>query len=124
MVKRKLPTPESIAIGRRITTIRKSKGLTQEELARLLNVTPSLIGQYEKGKAGLTANRIYQLIKILEVDMAFILTGNEPAEEVKAHTEIEKNLLKLVRDISPDKQDLFFTNIKNLADTFNKLTSK
>ncbi len=124
MIKRNLPNPESIAIGKRIASARQRNNLTQEELARHLQVTPALIGQYEKGKSGLTAKRIYQLIKILEVDMTYLLTGNEPNEEIKAHTEIEKNVLKLIRNVPVNKQKLFLEHIKQLAETFNKLTEK
>lgn len=124
MQKRNLPNPESIAIGKRIAFIRHKKNMTQEELARHLQVTPALIGQYEKGKSGLTAKRIYQLIRILDVNLTYILTGNEIENEFKAYTETEKSILKLIRNIPYDKQKLFLNHVKQLADTFNKLIQK
>ncbi|CAK7192540.1 hypothetical protein COMNV_00741 [Commensalibacter sp. Nvir] len=124
MAKRRLPNPETIAIGKRIAKARHSKGLTQEELADKLDVTTSLVGQYEKGRSGLTAKRLHQLIDILEVDMNYILTGYEPEEEIKAHTKIEKDLLFLIRQIDLDKQEILYKNIEQLAETIKKLSQK
>lgn len=124
MSKRSLPTPETLAIGLRLAKARNKKDLTLEDVAHQMNVTPSLIGQYEKGKAGLTAKRIHQLMNILEVDMSYILTGNEPEEEVKAHTKVEKDILKMIRNVDPQQQELLLKNIQNLIDTFEILIKK
>lgn len=41
---------DRVRIGKRIAEIRKSKGLTQEDLSKITGIAPGNIGRIEKGK--------------------------------------------------------------------------
>ena len=51
-----------INIGEKITQYRKSKGLSIRELAKLADVTPSLLSQIERGLANPSVNSLNFLI--------------------------------------------------------------
>lgn len=61
--------PKVVAFGKRVREIRKSKGISQENLALLANVNRSYMGQIERGEFNLTLTKIYQLSEALEVDI-------------------------------------------------------
>lgn len=54
-------------VGTRIRNLRKSKGLTQEKLAELCNVTPSVISRWETGNLYPRRDNLIRLSKIFDV---------------------------------------------------------
>ncbi|GAB32102.1 hypothetical protein APS_2704 [Acetobacter pasteurianus subsp. pasteurianus LMG 1262 = NBRC 106471] len=46
--------------------------------------------------------------------IGWLLTGNEPEEEVKAQTVAEKDILKAVRDLPPEQQDFILKMVQGL----------
>ena len=60
--------------GLRIKTLRETKGITQEELAKLLDTTKQTISKYEKGiVTNIPSDKIELLSKILGTTPAYIL---------------------------------------------------
>ena len=65
-----LPLAKSAAdvdAGQQLTALRKERGITQIELAKLLGVTQSMVSDYEKGTIRLHGDIIIQLTDILRV---------------------------------------------------------
>lgn len=60
----------------KVKALRLKKGLTQEELAKLVNVTQEAIHAYEAGKSKPFKNTLLQLAKVLNVK-ADDLTNDE-----------------------------------------------
>lgn len=50
-----------------IRTKRKELGFTQAQLARVIDVRPSTISDYETGKAELGADKIEKIFKLLKI---------------------------------------------------------
>lgn len=70
--------PDLIAFGQRIQTLRKSGGLTQEELAASCDLSPTYIGYIENGHRNPSLKVIYSLARGLGVPpSALIGTGGE-----------------------------------------------
>ena len=64
--KRVATTPEGArAIGERITTLRKARGITQVELAEKLGISQALISKYERGELLLHAELLAQFATVL-----------------------------------------------------------
>lgn len=55
-------------IGSMIQEARKAKGMTQKELAKMLNVSQSAVKGYESGKQNLTIETMHKLSGILGID--------------------------------------------------------
>lgn len=67
------------AVGKRIAAIRKKKGLSQAQLASLLNIERVLISGYERGKVRLYGDMIARIATILGVSSDAIL-GLDPKD--------------------------------------------
>ena len=57
-----------MGIGRRIRTLRERAGITQEELARRLGVTPSAVGNYEREISHPKEEVLYRLFTALSCE--------------------------------------------------------
>jgi transcriptional regulator with XRE-family HTH domain len=69
-----LPDKRTAAeIGARVALLRKEKGITQRELAELLEVSQPMVSDYERGELRLHGELILQLTEILGVSADAIL---------------------------------------------------
>ena len=62
-------------LGRRISALRKQRGLSQAELANRLGISPSAMGMYEQGRREPSAETLVALARELQVTTDFLLTG-------------------------------------------------
>ena len=79
-----MPHPIDIHVGRRLRQRRRLLGLTQEKLARAVNIRFQQIQKYESGANRVSASRLWSLSRALEVSIAYFfegLNGTEPSEE-------------------------------------------
>lgn len=69
--KKEGPTDVDVHVGQRIRQRRSVMGLTQEALASATGLTFQQIQKYEQGKNRVSASRLHQLAKLLDVDTNF-----------------------------------------------------
>ena len=62
-------------LGERIALLRRSRGLSQAELARRLKISASAMGMYEQGRREPSGQVLVALARELEVTTDFLLTG-------------------------------------------------
>ena len=62
-------------IGQRISMLRKSRGMTQRQLAKAMKVSTSAIGMYEQGRREPSAELIVKLCDYFSVSTQYLLTG-------------------------------------------------
>ena len=93
-----IPHMESIvkAIGLNITRIRKSKGLTQQEVADAVGISQRLLSHFEVGRRRITAEMIVQIAKVLNTSSDLIL-GLKNGESMG--TTISHSLAKRMHEI-------------------------
>lgn len=65
-------------IGKRIKLIRIKYNLYQENLAKILNTSQSLISEYESGKKLIITAFAYQLCKTYNISLDWLLNGKGP----------------------------------------------
>ena len=66
------PHENEISLGHKIKTLRKEKGLTQEELGKLIGVQKSAVAKYENNRVeNIKRSTIFKLAEILEVDPSY-----------------------------------------------------
>lgn len=68
--------------GERLYELRKSKNLSQEELAELLNVSRQSISKWENDKAYPEMTRLLFLSNYFEVSLDYLMRGVENEDEV------------------------------------------
>jgi len=61
----------------KVKYLREKKGMTQEELAKLTNVSQVAIHAYENGKAKPLRNTQIQLAKILRIDVDILMDDGQ-----------------------------------------------
>lgn len=66
-----------IAIGKRISEIRRSRNMTQEVLAEHLNVSPKHISYTERGISSLSLKNLIELCKLFDCSLDFIVLGEK-----------------------------------------------
>ena len=62
-------------IGKRIRTLRRQAGLTQEQLAERANLSPSYLSHVERGTKRLSLDALEQIAEALAVPMTSLLTS-------------------------------------------------
>ncbi len=72
----------------KIKELRKSKGMTQEELAFKLNIVRQTVSKWEKGLSVPDADMIIEISELFEISVSELLGA-----EIKAENEIEVNLI-------------------------------
>lgn len=69
-------------LGARIAALRRNQGLSQAELARHLQISPSAVGMYEQGRREPSGALLVSIARIFGVSTDYLLTGHPaPAEE-------------------------------------------
>lgn len=64
-------------MGRRIAALRKTKNMSQTQLAAYLRVSASTIGMYEQGRRMPDIQTLVQLAQLFEVSLDYLITGKE-----------------------------------------------
>lgn len=62
-----------ISIGKKIKSIRESKGLTQQNLADLCDFEKSNVSRIEAGRTNITVKNLYKISKALGVKISEII---------------------------------------------------
>ncbi len=68
-------------IGNIIREARINKGLTQEELAELVDVTPAYIGHIERNQRSFSLQTLVKLVTELDLDMNYLFSETAPTSE-------------------------------------------
>lgn len=88
-------------LGERLTAARKAKGLTQEDFAKQLDVTPQAVSKWENDLSCPDIMLLPKISEILGAEINELLTGNTEKEENHKTTVTDNSKLKLKIRISP-----------------------
>lgn len=108
--------------GERIRDLRKAKGITQIEMARLLSTTKQTISKYEKGiVTNIPSDRVEALAKILDTTPEYILAWDE--KETKKPiisdglTEAQMKLIDFAKTVPEDKAEMILRVIQSIVES-------
>jgi len=88
----------AILLGRRIRSLRESKGWTQQELGTQADVNYKFVGEIERGQQNPSLNVLVKIASALEVDLPDLLRFEHEASDRK---EIESQIEKVLKTM-PD----------------------
>ena len=95
-----------MTIGKRIATLRKEKGLTQEDIARKLDVSSQAVSKWENDQSCPDISLLPKLAKVLGVTVDTLLSGEEEKTTVKFVPEQKrKDIREMVLRIQIDTDD-------------------
>jgi transcriptional regulator with XRE-family HTH domain len=104
----KKPDPIDIHVGKRLRTLRKILGISQEKLAEQVNLTFQQVQKYERGMNRVSASRLYNFAKILDVPVSYFFRD--------MGKEIEYADLDTYGHFSDTEQEEFETAVDKLYD--------
>jgi transcriptional regulator with XRE-family HTH domain len=83
-------------IGQQIRLLREAKGYSQEYMADMLNVSQSTYACLESGKTALRVDRLFQILELLDTDIATLLSKKQS----DAHSSAKESSATEARGIS------------------------
>ena len=94
-----MPHPVDVHVGKRIRHRRWLTGMTQQQLAETVGIKFQQIQKYETGANRVSASRLWDIAKALEVDVAFFFEGLSSNGGTSLPVDIvaDKEALDLVR---------------------------
>lgn len=106
----------ALLVGTRIRAYRKQLGLTQEELAERVDISPPYLGQIENGRRGVNLSNLIALANALNVtldDLTTDLTARQSSELGSA----EVQWLALLDKRSPQERQLLLNLVRGMCET-------
>ena len=96
-------------IGKFIAKIRKEKNMTQQELAKKLNITDRAISHWENGRSMPDAGIMLELCKLLDINVNELLSAKKIIKE-SYNEQAEENLLEMRREIESKNKNILILN--------------
>jgi len=100
-------------LGARIREIRKSRGMTQEQLAEVINVEQKHVSRIEVGKNYPTIDRLEKIAEALDVSMMTFFDFMHLDDA----TEYEKNMEVMLKDLDGESQKLALRIMQGIIKT-------
>lgn len=99
-------------LGKRIQEIRKSKGLTQEKLAELINIDIPNLSNIERGKKFMTASTLEKIITVLGIEEKELFDF----EHIKSTEELKKEIRENINKLSHKELQFLSKTINNIIE--------
>jgi len=99
-------------LGERIRALRNQRGLSQEQLALKADLTPSFIGQIERGLKSPTITSIEKIVNALDVKFEDIFNFDVPM--LKKDTSIIEKIEFLLSSRTIEEQEQLFQWMKEM----------
>lgn len=87
-------------VGSRIRAIRKKHEITQEELAKRLDLSVAFLSRVERGKSHISLKRLAELSQMLDVSISYLLEGS--VENTNEYLIDDFN--KVLKKCNPERQ--------------------
>lgn len=107
------------AIGKRVSALRKMNGLTQEDLAELLDCSVKHISHSERGLALLSLEKYLFLSDYFGCSLDYLLKGISPSDVTSS---LPSFMVEILRQDEGEERELLmtylnmFSRIKNIRD--------
>jgi transcriptional regulator with XRE-family HTH domain len=101
------------AVGKRIKIVRQRNGLTQDQLAEQVGLSPKYISGIERGVENPTMDILIRLAKMLGVEPYDLFLFGESEESEKA---LRKGIEKMVREADREKLQLYFDVMRKVLE--------
>lgn len=100
-------------IGKKLKKIRKSKGLTGQDIAILAGISQSTISDIEKDKRSVTLNTLEKICEALGISVVEFLDDEYQQKEL---SDDEKIILKIYSSLTEKEKYLLVQLLKSILD--------
>jgi len=114
-----IPNPVDIEVGKNLKKRRIFLGLSQTELANMLDISFQQVQKYEKGTNRISASRLVDLSNVLEVNITYFFNEkgkNESKDDLMAQRETLTLVRNYYKITDKKKRDSVITFCKALAE--------
>ena len=101
---------QNIRIGKQLATVRKSRGLTQTQVAEQVGVNQRVVSDYEVGRAGISADMITRFCSVLRCS-ADTLIGLKPEPLTEKPSLRLLQRVKRIESLPTNQQKALLQNI-------------
>ena len=110
-------------IGSRIRTMRKSRGMTQEDLGNALGQSASSITMYETGRREPDFETLEALADIFNVPLAYLVSDNSSTEYIP-RTEESRTLAKGIDQLPKEQREQALSVVRAMFEKYAKYFEK
>lgn len=86
---------KSMSLGRRIQSLRKQQGLTQDALAEIMGISPQAVSKWENSQSCPDIMTLPLLARQLDVTIDQLLTGEDPAAPAAPSKKPEELIVRM-----------------------------
>lgn len=109
-----------MGFGQKLKYHRKKLGLLQKDLAKMVNVSPQVVSNWERGYTHPDYTDVTKLSDALDVSTDYLLgKSDDPRLSQEREMEVDaeaKELLKILDDLPPEKRKMYMEKIKAYVD--------
>lgn len=105
--------PVDVHVGRKVKELRTLRNLTQQNVANSLNISFQQLQKYETGGNRISASRLYELARLLNVQTPYFFEGLA-GEKTDANSTIDVEGFKIAALIAKIKNVKLKTHIRTL----------
>jgi transcriptional regulator with XRE-family HTH domain len=106
------------SIGHKIYSLRLAKGLSRQQLSKVIGVTHGQLQKYEKGSKRVSASKLALIAKALDRQIPYFYEGFEVADNIRLETESQRLCIEVARNFkriaNRGHQDAINTLVKSL----------
>lgn len=108
-----MPHPTDIHVGRKVREARAAKGMSQEQLGKMLGVSFQQVQKYEKGTNRIGSSRLWDIARALETPITYFFDEIEDAgsSDQKA---LPRRTIELAKQIDSIQDDNVRNQVLNL----------
>ncbi|OFW49080.1 MAG: hypothetical protein A2163_00665 [Actinobacteria bacterium RBG_13_35_12] len=109
--------------NKNLIAIRKQKGLSQRDLAKLTGLSPRMIAYYEKRALNPPIDKIEILAHALEINISDLLSIPDKSDVKNEFNDLDTRTLKRLKQIinlTPQERNTIYTVLDSIIDKKNK----
>jgi len=105
-----LQNPINIQIGKRLAVLRKSRGLTQTQVAEQVGINQRVVSDYEVGRAGVSADMLTRFCSALKCSADTVIGLKPEANTEKLNLRLTRRI-KRIEQLPLNQQKALLQNI-------------
>ena len=105
-------------IGYKIYSLRLEKGLSRQQLSKVIGITHQQLQKYENGSNRISASKLALIAKALDLRIPYFYEGFEAADNIPLETESQRLCIEVARNFrriaNREHQDAINILVKSL----------
>ena len=108
-----MPHPTDIHVGRKVREARATKGMSQEQLGKMIGVSFQQVQKYEKGTNRIGSSRLWDIAVALDTPIIYFFDGIEDKTEINNKV-LPRRTIELAKKIDSIPNDGVRNQVLNL----------